>query len=75
MSQNAGLRHASDAARPETAYSDEGDHSFRFDPDHRFEAMPITIGAKRRWRMDLDRSDRHPSTNAVGRGGAREGVR
>ena len=30
--------------------------------------MPITFGAKRRWRMDLDRSDRHPSTEALRRG-------
>jgi hypothetical protein len=27
--------------------------------------MPVTIGAKRRWRMDLDRSDRHPSNNLM----------
>jgi hypothetical protein len=36
--------------------------------------MPVTIGAKRRWRMDLDRSDRYPSTNAMG-WGAREFVK
>lgn len=30
--------------------------------------MPVTLGAKRRWRIDLDRSDRHPSTNALRRG-------
>ena len=47
------------------AHSDEGDHLFRSDPDQRFGAMPITLGAKRRWRMNLDRSDRHPSTNAM----------
>jgi hypothetical protein len=29
--------------------------------------MLSTIGAKRRRRMDLDRSDRHPSTNAMRR--------
>src|SRR5437879_12977130 len=29
--------------------------------------MPITLGAKRRWRMDLDRSDRHPSGPDYGR--------
>src|ERR1700692_3999524 len=31
------------------------------------EAMAVTIGAKRRWRMDLDRSDRHPSKNSMKR--------
>jgi hypothetical protein len=31
------------------------------------EAMAVTIGAKRRWRMDLDRTDRHPSKNSMRR--------
>ena len=31
------------------------------------EAMAVTIGAKRRWRMDLDRSDWHPSKNSMRR--------
>jgi len=32
-------------------------------PVTRSEAMAVTTGAKRRWRMDLDRGDRHPSKN------------
>jgi hypothetical protein len=34
-------------------------------PVTRSGAMAVTIGAKRRWQKDLDRSDRHRSNNSM----------
>jgi len=46
----------------EFGYYDEGGQRSDFISVTSSGLMPVTIGAKRRWRMDLDRSDRHPST-------------